>query len=403
MADNNCAKCRVRKKDGLVGCEGSCKLWFHYSCVQLSENDFKVLEKSKNLFFLCDACRINCEIVNKSKMSKLCEDIKNIESHVTNLSQVNNTEILNELISNKHTDMLCEMELKFKTYKEELQQAFTFKLEEVSKNIADIDKSTQNASYASVVKTKASFIVQPIKTDQSTHTTKTDVLRKVDPVAENINIANVKPVRNGGLVISCNKGEESTKFNQLLNEKLGENYKVKQVPSLLPRLKIVGFSDKYQDNILLNYIKAGNRNFFMDNSVCDLVYVKPLRNNNQIYQALIQVDIETYNRIIDKGKIFVGYDYCSVYDAIDVKRCYKCCGFHHIANKCIKDTPVCPKCSGNHFLKECTATDLKCVHCSNLNSTQNMNIDTQHAVWDPKCHVYKEIQSKMKAKVLGGQ
>lgn len=141
----------------------------------------------------------------------------------------------------------------------------------------------------------------------------------------------------------------------------------------------------------------------MDNSVCDLVYVKPLRNNNQIYQALIQVDIETYNRIIDKGKIFVGYDYCSVYDAIDVKRCYKCCGFHHIANKCIKDTPVCPKCSGNHFLKECTATDLKCVHCSNLNSTQNMNIDTQHAVWDPKCHVYKEIQSKMKAKVLGGQ
>lgn len=202
------------------------------------------------------------------------------------------------------------------------------------------------------------------------------------------------------MVISCDT-DESSKFKNLVNERLGDKYVVKQLASFNPRVKVVGISEKLEDEVLLNYIKVQNKSLISATSECKLVNLKPVRKNHRIYQAILQVDKSTYDRMLNCGKLFVGYDYCSIYDAIDIRRCFKCCGFHHVANQCTNNTHICPKCSGNHTLKECNADFVKCTLCMKLKSSLNKDINVNHAVWDLNCTVYKQALQKFRSNVLG--
>lgn len=65
-----CAKCKYEKNEGLVGCEGICSKWFHYSCTGLTNLEFGMLTKSNNLFFLCDICKKKCDILEKKWLLK---------------------------------------------------------------------------------------------------------------------------------------------------------------------------------------------------------------------------------------------------------------------------------------------------------------------------------------------
>lgn len=213
----------------------------------------------------------------------------------------------------------------------------------------------------------------------------------------------MQTARKGGLVISCNSAQETSRFKEIVNNKLGHKYDLKQLTSLNPRLRVIGYTEKLEKDELRDYLKHGNKNLFSENSVCDVIYTKHLYKNKNVYMTVIQVDIESYYKITEAGKMFVGFDFCRVYDGLDVRRCYHCCGFHHFAKQCTKDSPVCPRCSQPHNLKECTATEFKCVHCYNLRSKLNNDISVDHAVWGPACQVYKEVLSKFKTNILGPQ
>ena len=95
----------------------------------------------------------------------------------------------------------------------------------------------------------------------------------------------------------------------------------------------------------------------------------------------------------------MGYDYCSVFDALEVTRCYKCNKFGHSSQSC-KAKEVCPRCSEGHKLVDCKATTLKCANCVNLGLSENKELETCHAVWDPRCPVYLEALSKLRSDIL---
>lgn len=401
MAD--CAKCKFKKREGLVGCEGSCNKWFHTSCISMTENEFKLLDKCKNLFYLCDVCRINCNIVNKETTTKLNQNMQDIESKVTDLAANVSEDVLNKIIHNQYQVMLQHLDTIFTSFKSDLQQLLSAKIENINKSLQYVAENVPQSATMACNKTSSSFILKPKNLDQTISTTKSDILHNIDPVESNISISKVKTARNGGIVISCNSGNESDKFKDLANHKLGDKYDVKQLPSLNPRVKVVGFSEKIDGAVLLNYIKSQNKQCFSEDSVCQLINIYSLKKNKNLFQALIQVDRITYQKIMTSGKLFVGYDYCSVFDGIAVRRCFNCCGFHHVANQCLVNAPICPKCSESHVVNECKSTTLKCVNCFKLKNTLNANIQTDHAAWDLKCHVYKETLKRFKANILGNE
>lgn len=397
---SECAKCKLKKKDNLVGCEGSCAKWFHTSCVNLNENEFKLLDKCHNLFYMCDSCKINCAIVNKPVNDKLLSNIDKINS---NLSKILSDEIQRKLFDELSSNLAQKIDTAVGALRDNLSNLITGELENIVKRIVPEYKEP-TATYASITRPKSSLILQPKNTTQSTTTTKSEILHTIDPINSNINISDVKNARNGALVISCVDPEESTKFKDMATKQLGEKYNVKQLPSLNPRIRIANMTEMYSEDVLLKYIKTQNKLCFLENSVCEIVYVKSQRKNKRMYQAVLQVDIDTYHRVLKAGKLAIGLDFdCSVFCAIELRRCFKCCGYHHLVKQCTKESPTCPKCSENHYLKDCSSQHVKCVHCSNLNSSLNLKINIDHSTWDPDCYVYKKTLDKFKAKILNLQ
>lgn len=396
----SCAKCRINKNEGLVGCEASCNCWYHYSCIGLTNVEFTMLSKSKNLFYMCDNCKHKCDIVVKSSVQDYNNNIKSINERVTEVSKTVRKTLDTQLGGfSKLLDDLKENLLK--SIKSDVEIAIT---EHLNKFTSQWTESCPSKTYASAASSSnASLLVTP-KVTQKSSTTKSDMLQNINPIDVNINLTQVKQVRDGGLLISCANDNECTKFKEVAADKLSNKYVIKEVSALNPRLKIVGISEKLDNDVLLNYIQTQNKCVFSDDSVCKIIANVPLKKNKNIYQVTIQTDKVTYKSIMEQGKLFVGYDYCNVFDAIDIRRCYKCCGFHHLSNKCLSKVTICPRCAEHHAVADCKSDVLRCINCINFKKgNKDVVIDVNHASWDTCCHVYSNTLKKFKNNILGSQ
>lgn len=99
-------------------------------------------------------------------------------------------------------------------------------------------------SYSSVVCDSRSFVVKPKNNTQTVTATKSDLFKKLNPVENCIGLARVKGIRDGGVVVSCSDSAESGKFETIATDKLSSEYSIREVSSLLPRIKIVGLSEE---------------------------------------------------------------------------------------------------------------------------------------------------------------
>lgn len=149
----------------------------------------------------------------------------------------------------------------------------------------------------------------------------------------------------------------------------------------------------------MEYIKKLNADLFALNTECKLVKFIPTKNNKNIFQATLQLDHKTYDRVIRAGNLFVGYDCCAVYGAIEIPRCFTCNEFHHYARSCQKSIS-CPRCSENHDLKSCKSDILCCSNCLNLKNIST-RVSTDHAVWEvSKCTAYIRAKDKVRNEIL---
>lgn len=370
----------------------------------MTEAEFKFVEKCKNIFYLCDHCKLKCEVSEKIDSPRIATTLKTIDDNLIQMSSSIEQSIKSKLmditasLENSIANKMSEFNTQFQTLKSEMQAVLKEDL-----TLSGPCKSMK--SYAEAAESKASIIVKP-KTKQNVQETKCDVLKSVNPITSNINLANVKSVRDGGIIVSCSNSSECNKFKDLAGTMLSDKYDVKEIARLHPRIKIVGISENIDGVSLTNYIKNQNKYLITECSELKFLNLTPLKKNNNLYQASYQVDRNTYSKIMAEGKLFVGYDYCTVFDAIELRRCFKCSGFHHFADKCTSNEFVCPRCAQNHPVKECKSDVLCCVNCYNLKKkkdTKFPNIDIHHAVWDKNCLAYRQNLDIFKSNILNTQ
>lgn len=395
MADiNKCSKCRINKNDGLVGCEGSCGKWFHFSCCNLTTTEFAMLSKSKNLFYLCDLCRRKCEIVEVGSIKTHTDRLSTISESLNSISeqiQVSVHKKLDELMQFKE-DVIHLIQT-------EIKDAILSKLNTVMPSESEAHVNPM-VTYSNAVQKQPSFVIKP-KTKQNTNVTKSDMIKNINPVSSNISLTKVVNVSDGGVIVSCADKDNCDKFKQLVDEKLAEKYTIREIPVLHPRVKIVGISEKISDEALINRLMVQNKNEISPNSDLKLISLAPLKRNNNIFQAVIQCDITTYQRIMLQGKLFVGYDYCRVFDAIDLMRCYKCCGYHHLAKNCRSPIFICPLCAQNHQMNDCPKTGSNyCINCHNFNKSSDNPVPVNHTAMSSTCHVRLQNLTKLRSKIL---
>lgn len=102
------------------------------------------------------------------------------------------------------------------------------------------------------------------------------------------------------------------------------------------------------------------------------------------------------------GSAFVGYNSCLVNDAIEVIRCYRCSRYNHSSKNC-KASLCCPRCAGDHEVKDCEATALSCINCVTLAKSGGKVLDSAHAAWDSRCRAHAEFRDKLRESLLSIQ
>ena len=365
-----CTNCVTLKKQA-VSCSGICKKPYHLACIGATSELLALIKDTPGLTWKCSNCREIQELFDEHEIRSIFQ--KKLESLFDNL---------NGLFDAVKLDFLKRAEEKISQF--ELPNSPT--------------KIINKPSYSSVIcnSSHPAVIVKP-KSAQENKQTKSDILRNFNPINSDINISKIKHIKDGGLLVSCQTTEETQKFKQIAQEKLSNQYDVRKLKGLHPRLRIVGLTDKLDQDTICNLVVKQNRELFSENSDCKIIKIWPTKNNKNVFQAILQLNIPAYNKVIDNGYLLVGLDICTVY-AIEILRCFNCNGFNHSKGNC-KNNLSCPKCSMKHNVDSCQAVKLKCSNCLVLSEKpRDSNINIEHAAWDyVKCQSYKNAVSKLKA------
>lgn len=360
MVNNNCETC-----SGTISCE-FCKKQFHVVCVSKTVDILDVLNSVPGLLWRCDECVKSC-------------------------ISINNTEVTN-LLESTVIDALRSIRAELSSLKSDVSK--------VAKEPVTIPPTTRNADVVNN-KTFPAVIVQPKNKAQEIKQTKSELMHNINPTDNSIHLTKVKHIKDGGILIACKSKEENEKIMKLVQETMSDSYAVKEVAGINPRLCIVGLSEKYTEEMLQYQIRNCNPEIFSKYSDCKIVKIFPTKKNAAIFQAVSQIDRNVYDIILKADNLFVGYDSCRVYDALEVSRCYNCNEFNHSSKSC-NNSLSCPLCGGNHNVKSCRSQLRNCTNCVKLSGAQGSTTSCDHAVWDRSvCTAYKIALTKLKKDLLG--
>ncbi|KAJ3662783.1 hypothetical protein Zmor_007112 [Zophobas morio] len=334
-----CGKChsaiKTRPSSGYLSCSGTCEKRFHFKCVDVPESLQEQLESVPGLNWKCSDCLKKCVSFDSDSLNVFLG--RKFEEMVSNLKEV---------FSDLKTDLIKNAERQIKD---------TFIEPEPVTSFSSILKN----------KTKPAVIIEPKNPEQNFAQTKADIASSIDPANEKIQIAKVKSTKNGGMLVSCLSSDQNLRFKQLAQENLANSYVIRELNGISPRVRIVGFSQKYEEDEwveLADYMKSVNNSIFNVSSSCKIFKFWATKKKRSTYQALLQVDKKSYDRLMAAGGLFIGYDYCIVFDGLDANRCFNCNNFGHSSRVC-KEKLSCPKCSSEHELSACVAENLKCINC----------------------------------------
>ena len=216
----------------------------------------------------------------------------------------------------------------------------------------------------------------------------------IDPIKDNIN---VKISSNNAIVkIGYHTHEDKTKMQDLLNNRLNNKIIIEDEKLKNPHIKITNITEKYEHNKLVDLIIDQN-NLTHDNVKIETKFIKENKKNSETtYTAFIEVELESFNILMEKKKIYIEWSCCPVFEDLNITRCYKCNSYNHKAINCTNDLSRAT-CSGKHESKSCKSNHVCCTNCKYSNLNYNTNYSIKHRTFDyKKCAYYRTIASKVK-------
>lgn len=444
-----CGKCEQKICfDDAVPCSGKCGASFHRSCTTLTKAAAKIINDQLNVQFKCDQCLesgIDFEIavlladvkeikeefqkfnldfiadIKESMATRIDEAVKKgMEDVIGSFQNVIKTIVESSVASKiektiKSNYKKNENERKIKCTRKRGTHSESDGLpgskrravlnEDVEPMVVDEEEKDnvfESPTFAEILKgnleiknnlrakkaivPRPVIVIKPNEINQSNEQTRTFLKSNLDPKVHRIN--NFKNGRDGSIIAHCASGENLSKVKSDIENKLGKNYTA-IVSTGLPKLKIVGMSENYAPEDFIDLLTTQNDEIFIECVKVISSYENPRMKYNK-FCTIIEVNNDTFDALIAAGKVNIGFDRCSVFEAIKVLRCFKCGEFGHMSSTC-KNDEKCSKCSELHKTSECTSTVMKCVNCLKKNNEQKMNLDVNHAAFSSKCPVFRHL------------
>lgn len=204
-------------------------------------------------------------------------------------------------------------------------QAFTSQQETV----------VHSRSYANVLSdaNKPSVIIKPKDSKQKASDTCDDIKKQFN--RKELNACEIKKLYGGGVIVRCenNTDTRTMKMKQMVEQKFGDKYDIRLPALLKPRVKILNVDDVDEDDII-DELKSRN-DLIMDSAEITVKKILDKKSNRFVAKdVILEVDYQTFERMMEAGRVKIGWRSCKVVHHVHITRCFKCCGFGHIAKDC---------------------------------------------------------------------
>ncbi|XP_055388350.1 uncharacterized protein LOC129616828 [Condylostylus longicornis] len=449
MTDCETCKRRITGGNG-IRCAGVCNRIYHTTakCAGLDEYQIGIIESNNKIRFMCDECILYIQNVDMVLQKMDCavqknnEYLKEYKCDFENALKRNENEVMGLLrtiedicrrymerlheIKNeqkKEIEKMVKMTENFKVESEKLNVVLNNQTEKLNKTIvhsikkndelctnisnakinnvghsvsfADILKNNkENKNSVPIMKKHLPLIVKP-KQKQKSEKTKKDLNTKVNP--KDLKIKNVESKMNGIILIETDSKENREKIKTELQKKMQVDYNI--IPKeIKPKIEIVHMNNGFSESELIEKLKKQNE--VLERAEMKIINLRTVKKfNREMKNAIIEVDKESFPKILNIQKLCIGWERCKVFDAISVKRCFKCNGFNHKSTEC-RNEETCLKCTKNHKTSECTEKPVDiCVNCKRANEKFKLGLDIKHNSLSKQCEVYKKKLNELKQKI----
>lgn len=278
------------------------------------------------------------------------------------------------------------------------------KLEEkINSDTQKLCSETGQMSYSKAVNSiknmkEPVLVVKPMEKSDGT-LLRQQLFNSINPEKLQVGVHINKVTTKGDIILRCDNQQSLVKVKETIENSLSGNCSVALPTTFNPRVKIVGIhKEEYDQEADILRIKIVNQNNIIFGCVDDklkIVFKYPIKDNK--FNLVIELDPVLYNKVMEVGKLNIGWNRCKVFDHLSVMRCFKCCEYGHMQKQCTNPV-VCPLCAGNHEKKDCQSNDLSCKNCVISNIKYKTNDDAKHAVWDRNCSCFKRMQTILRRK-----
>lgn len=387
----------------------SCDFNAHYKCAKLNMVIYKFLTESKNACWFCDQCSNNKKFLI-NLMDKLSIIEKKLSDHDKKLSEINqpNTTPLQysqlPYLQQSSSSFVTPSSSSARKRPLSVIAASDFmSLDEALRS--EKNKRAKRTNFTSSTLTPQQsrksdhvIVIKPVTLDDAMETSDLDTASKVKSVINPIQdpVKALFKRKNGKVIIHCKDGKAADTVKLKLIKELGNEFEVNEPKDSTPVIKVVGFRDYIDESTTLDMIRSQNC-VITQKSTLSIVEV---RKRNDYVTLIIKIDSNTFEKIMnaEDPRLSINWDYCKVYEHINVTRCFQCQQFNHFKADC-KNKAVCAKCTGEHEAKDCTSRTACCINCVNTNSRLNLSLNTSHYAWAFDCQVMKRRLEQIKQRI----
>lgn len=370
----------VKEEDEYTECD-CCESLFHLKCASITKKEFAARKNSQCLRLYCPDCFKNKADGTSEKLKEVLKLLYKLDFH--NQKQIER-QTTKKNVSSKIEETLHKLDNKLST------NTMTINKNNASNRI-------DPPAFSDVVKrtvVKPAVVIKP-KTTQTSTKTLDDISKNVNK--SELNVCGTRNARNGSVVLRCDNANETIKVQQIVNDKLGDNYDVILPKIRNPRIRISNIDPELKKEDIISELKKHNTN--INDFELDLITVIPRKyRSNESNDVIFETKGETFNKLMKLKVLNLPWRECQIQEHIYVKRCYKCCGFFHKSSEC-KHEQKCSRCAGPHKFDECKKTKLCCSNCHKANEKLNTKLDTNHHAWNKECTIFKRHVASLVNKI----